>query len=489
VRELRLHSLGLVRQRKFLLSTNPPRVLLRKADAAEDAGLIMLARDPHVNPRFVLIPRRRVGRKITPSPAAPLGRTFFHERFDVTVAHYANLVHCYPLESRDVRTIVVRFWDETRQRPLAPAVQSRSQAVEFRIDLRALPLTSWRDSAAAVRAFWRRVGDRLVEDLVVAAGVLGNAYLAPELVEVLRFLEPTWGAFLRHPPGADDLRAAAWHARQEGRLAGTASGAGRFIEDRAAAVEEVLARAADWTIIRGEAATFADTLAAALARTAGGRLNVSPWTFRRLVEIADDEAAVYLFDDLEGGSGNSRRLEHELRRWPDLVPQLGRELACPVAAADTAVARILAQPAGATTLALLAAADDWPAGWLPADAGPRARPRLRRLLDTPELAAFNLYAFAEYRGLEARYGGPPPLLRLLDHVRRSPAPDLHAEHLRLRFLEGDAEGASELASRLRAVLPLCVAACPACLDLERFDRQPSVDRPYLQNALGLYQAC
>ncbi|MCL4206660.1 MAG: DEAD/DEAH box helicase [Pirellulaceae bacterium] len=484
VREVQLQSLGQVRQRKFLLSLNPPRILLRKDDAAEGDELITLARDPHISPRFALIPRRRIGREITPAPAVPLGRAIFHERFDVTIAHYANLVHCYPLKSRDARTLVVRFWDEQRQRPLAPAIRSRSQAVEFRLDLRLVPPTGWRDSVAAVRAFWRRVADRLVEELVVSAGILENAYLAPELVEVLRAIEPTYGTYLRHPPDADALLDAARKARHEQRVRGTAQRAAWFVESHATAIEDLLARAADWVWSRGEVTIFTDTFAAAIARAAGRRLNVSPWNFRRFVEVGDDQASIYLFDDLEGGSGNSRRLSQELPRWAELLTDVVRELDCPVAAADAAVARVLGLPTSPTTLALLAAEEEWPADWLPPDSGPRLRPRLRRLLDTPELAAFNLYAFGEYRDLESKYGGPPTLLRLLDHVRRTPALDLRAEHLRLRFLEGDDEEASELASRLRASIPLCESSCPVCLALDRFDRQPSIDRPYLLAALA-----
>jgi hypothetical protein len=483
VREMQLQSLGRVRQRRFLLSMNPPRVLLSAGDAAEGDGLITLARDPHINPRFALIPQRRIGHEITPAPVAALCRVFFHERFDVTIAHYANLVHCYPLNSRDAQTLVVRFWDERKCRPLAPTISSRSQAVQFRLGHLNLSLTDWIESKAAVRAFWRRVADRLVEDLVVAKGVLSNAYLVPELVEVLRAVEPGYGAYLRQPPNAVEVFEVIDRAIEERRVRGASVHAGTFLVRNAGAIEDLLAGVADWVRSQGEATTFTDTLAAALARAAGGRLNVSPWNFRRLVEVTGDEASIYLFDDLEGGSGNSKRLSQELRRWPSLFADVSRELDCPVATADAAVARVLGMPVSPATLSLLAAEDDWPADWLPIDSGPRVRPRLRRLLDTPEIAAFNLFAHGEFRRLEVNHGGPPTLLKMLDHIRRTPALDQRAEHLRLRFLEGDDEGVSQLASRLRALAPLCESSCPVCLALDRFDRQPSIDRPYLRIAL------
>lgn len=60
-----------------------------------------------------------------------------------------------------------------------------------------------------------------------------------------------------------------------------------------------------------------NTFAAAVAKLAGRELNVSPWSFRRLVEFDAQEAIVCLFDDLEGGSGNARRLAELLPRWSD----------------------------------------------------------------------------------------------------------------------------------------------------------------------------
>lgn len=281
------------------------------------------------------------------------------------------------------------------------------------------------------------------------------------------------------------LQDAVQAAKQSGRLRDTYLRAGEAIMELGGHLEDLLADCGDWTRDRGRRTVVADTLAAALAKLAGRELNVSPWSFRRLIEFDSHEAIMYLFDDLEGGSGNSRRLAELLPRWTDLWARLSRELTCPSASADEAVRRVFHSGRSADTLSLLAAGEDWPADWLPAETdAPRVRLRLRRLLQSPELAAFNLYAIEQTRRFADRFGSPPSHLQLVDHVRRTPALDPRAEELRLLFLQGEQEGASELGSRLRAVAPLCEGVCPACLDADRFDRRRFIDREYLASVLA-----
>src|SRR4030095_12958222 len=88
--------------------------------------------------------------------------------------------------------------------------------------------------------------------------------------------------------------------------------------------------------------------------------------------------------------------------------------------------------------------------------------RLERLLDDADIAAFNLYAFGEFRRLREQYGGGPPLARLEQHVRRTLALDPRAELLRRRFMDRSGR-LSELPSRLRGVMPLCEAGCAYCV--------------------------
>ena len=193
---------------------------------------------------------------------------------------------------------------------------------------------------------------------------------------------------------------------------------------------------------------------------------------------------VILFDALDGGSGNARRLAEELRRNPGrlLGDGLTSVAACPAVALDRAVASALGGDHTPDLLSLLAAEDRFPAEWLPPDAetAGRARGHLRRLLDSPELAAFNTYAFGELSGLRERLGGEPPAPYLVDHVHCTPALDPRAEALRLRFLADDT-GVSALPARLRQLTPLCPAGCPECVGSD--DPDAAGDRPLLERLL------
>jgi hypothetical protein len=101
-------------------------------------------------------------------------------------------------------------------------------------------------------------------------------------------------------------------------------------------------------------------------------------------------------------------------------------------------------------------------------------------LDSPELAAFNSYAFGELIRLRERLGGEPPAPYLIDHIHRTPALDPRAEALRLRFLAEDT-GVSALPARLRQLTPLCPAGCPECVGSD--DPEAAGDRPLLERLL------
>src|SRR5206468_3641000 len=131
---------------------------------------------------------------------------------------------------------------------------------------------------------------------------------------------------------------------------------------------------------------------------------------------------------------------------------------------DQAIATALGSGLAPDLLAVLATAGPLPPEWLPADAGRagRARAQLRRLLETPALAAFSQHAFGVLLDLRRRLGGEPPAPLLLDAVEASPALDPRAEELRLRFLRREG-GVSALPARLRQLTPLCPASCPECV--------------------------
>jgi hypothetical protein len=124
-----------------------------------------------------------------------------------------------------------------------------------------------------------------------------------------------------------------------------------------------------------------------------------------------------------------------------------------------------------------------PSEWLSGDAEVAARTRghLRRLFETPALAAFYQHAFALTQQLRQRLGSEPPAPLLHDEVARSPALDPRAEELRRRFLESES-GVSSMPARLRQAAPLCPAGCPECVGGD--DPHEAGDRLLLARLLG-----
>jgi len=480
------------RSRQFTLDPDDLVILPRRPDPVPPGKrYVTLARDPHVTPRIVLLPRRNPPAEVAGRVLPPVERVNFYRQFEFATAHYANLVHCY-LTGAEARTVVVRFWDERAGRPMAPSVDSRSQAVEFVLsDAGSGAAYGYWTAAHAARAFWLRVEEEITEDLVVTQGLVPNAYLVPVMTDVLRMIEPVMGRFAARPPGPAVLRQFADGAVADRRLRHGHGRAVSLVRQLANELSAVLSRAAAWVADAGPRTVLADTLASVLSRVAGRALNVSPWSFRRLVDVNDDGARIMLMDDIEGGSGNARRLADEVGQWPDLPARVAAELDCPVARVDELVAEVLARgPAVADTLAAEAAADAWPAALIAraGDEAARLRQRLRRLLESPPIAAFHLYADSERRRLTAEFGGAPTALQLAARLRAAPAFDSRAEELRRRFLRADPDDGdvAELNSRARAVLPLCPAGCPSCVESERFDRRHYVDRDYLARAVAAW---
>ena len=396
----------------------------------------------------------------------------------MTVAHYANLVHCYPREG-DTRTVVLRFWDEQKARPLAPSVQLSTQALEFHFH--------WEEQTdevlnnrTAARGFWGRVEDEILEQFVVDLAILQSAYMVPAVCEVLRYSEPSVGAFCESPPDEGQL-SENLSAHQFGDA--TSDLALRWCLEHANEVSNLLAKASQWIANSGANEILADTMAAALVRSAARSLNVSPASFRRIVEHDEIGSRVILFDDYEGGSGNARRLSEVWRDHSDLGESIARELSCPASEVDSAIALAFAGEFSVETLGMFAVNNSWPSNWvLPADGDVRTRAleRLRGLLQSPELAAFNLFAYGEWLRLVDGLGAEPTHLRFYQQVRRTQALDTRAEHLRLRFTQNEEEGVTELSARVRELMPLCSGACPECLASDRYDRRHYVDRNVLR---------
>ncbi|RKG75857.1 DEAD/DEAH box helicase [Corallococcus exercitus] len=479
---LEIQSLGRQLARTFQLDETTKTIVPNKPESAT-GHYTLLSRDPNVTPRMLVIPRRSPNRRPVTWPGTGLlSSIYFHETFRLVVAHYANLVHCYPRDE-EVRTIVVRFQDETVSKPLLAAMEVRSQGVEFVIHCDEERLRSW-SMAQRARAFWRRVTTEALEMLVVQRGLLPNMYLLPAMMDLLRWAEATRrdqvGAFSERPPTDAELREAftrhpAWQQEELVQL----------IVRNSAPLAQVLQEAATWTNTYGARFTLADSLAVALARTLGSRINVSPWTLRRFVDVRGADIHVTLYDDIDGGSGNARRIAEEFSRWsPEFLWQgMERALDCPAAGMDAAVAAALSSRLSPDVLSMMARRDQFPEEWTARLASPaRARHRLRRLLETPALAAFYLYAHEEWRLLQEQLSAPPPHLCFVERIHGTPALDPRAEALRQQFLRRQ-DGLAELPARLQEIEPLCTAGCPECLNEALFEDERFIDRTFLQKLL------
>ncbi|WP_044185098.1 DEAD/DEAH box helicase [Hyalangium minutum] len=478
---LEIRPLGRQMSRSFQLDETTKTIVPTKPQGATGT-YTLLSRDPNVTPRTVVIPRRSQNRRLVVSSGTGLLTSIsFHESFRLVVAYYANLVHCYPKDD-EVRTIVVRFQDETVSKPLVAAMEVRSQCVEFVMRCREERLRGW-SAAQRARAFWRRVSSEALEVLVVRRGLLPNMYLLPGMIDLLRWAEAKRrgrvGAFSERPPTDAELREAFTQP-----LPGQQEMA-RLIVQTSAPLAQVLQEAATWTDAHGARFTLADSLAVALARALGSHINVSPRALRRFVDVRGADIHVMLYDDIDGGSGNARRIAEEFSRWsPERLWQgVERALDCPAAGMDAAVATALSSRLSPDILSTMAHRNQLPEEWTAHLASPaRARHRLRHLLETPALAAFYLYAHEEWRLLQEQLSAPPPHCAFVERIHCAPALDPRAEALRQQFLRRQ-DGLAELPARLQEMEPLCVAGCPECLTGALFEEERFIDRTFLQKLL------
>jgi hypothetical protein len=446
VSRLRVRDLGSPTIHHFTLATATNAVRLSAAGSAGTTTI--LTRDPHLTTQKIILPL-----KAQQSEASRSGRPFasirFYRQQRLMALHFANLVHCYPSTGGE-RTIAVHFRAaDALARPLLPAVLMRTEAIELSPD--SSLGTSW-TTAGRGRAYWRRVHDQLGTELVVRQAVLDSFYKVDECVEALAALEAKAGEFASHPPNGDTLR----------RYFNSERNWLQELDDllpHADSVASVLSQAAAWIFGPGLGRVQADTLSAALVKTGADALRLSPSAFRTLVEPYGDGWRILIYDNNEGGSGNARRLYEAMETWSDLTSSLIHRADCPIAAGDRAIAAIFATGRSADSLANITN-ENRTIELFNSPPEPATLRRLERLIETPEIAAFNIYAYEVFQQIADDFGGTPPLRRIIHVARRTPALDPRAEALRRSFQAGDS---AEIGPRLRAILPLCESGCPYCI--------------------------
>jgi len=484
---LDVHLAGPGRSRSFQLDRETLQIYPRKPDNVPAGRLRRLVRDPHLTSRkFVLVMQ---GEDDTRAYLDDMPRTglfseaVYHPRLSLVVGHYANLVHCYP-DDGDVVTLALNFWDRANDKPVCVAAPETAQAVEFTVDCEVISKSDWNDESLE-RAFWRRVQEDLVDDLIVEQGRLDNAYLVSGLVEVLRSIEielhGCLGRFRSSPPSGADLVAGS--SAIETRGGPTARAYRREIQAvvlHSEPISRLIRSALAWSEEHGPVVSLGDSLVAGLTRLAANKLRISPGSFRRLVERSGDELSLFLYDDFEGGGGNARRLAEELESWEGtLMSDLSEALSCPAAIGDEHISEVFLSDYTTDALVILSRSGALPFEWANLPVGARSVSRLERLLESPEIAAFYRYAYRTRRHVRSNLGGEPPPLHLLTRIYERPALDPRAEALRLRFSEGSTP---ELPARLAEVAPLCLAGCPECLHADRFD-PAFIDRPFVQHVV------
>jgi hypothetical protein len=251
------------------------------------------------------------------------------------------------------------------------------------------------------------------------------------------------------------------------------------------AVDEAMREAGEWTATTGATRVVADTLAGALNRMCSRQIGVSLDSLVRMTVIRSDGAHLYLLDSDDGGSGSARRISDEVRRTGgiEFMRRLLDERRCRASQVDRVVERALLSDTRPELLAAMAMSDEFPAAWFDgvSDSGVgRSKRRLARLVETPPLAAFNIYLAKLVNDLGRMAGFKAPESWVLWQVARTPALDVRAEVLRQVFLKGEG-GLNELSARVGDALPLCESGCPECVGADQWRETGYADRAILDS--------
>jgi len=482
VESLTVNDLGAPTQRHYVLDEQQLAVLSRKP--GEEGVYTVLTQEPNVKPLTFMVPGQASKKQSLPGHGTLVAGIACYQEFQGMRCHYGNLVDCYP-SSGAARTLVVRFFDEIAQRPLLASVAFRTQALEVHLGIEALGKFAWPCGSQAL-AFWRRVQELLSGRSLLEQGLLPDQYAVNPLISAFQFLEIAEtgrsGGWMdpSRPPGSwqkgiGNLRDMKTFFQVQPLLAK------KELLER---VDQVLQEAAEWCTGPGIRQVAAESIMGALTRVAARTIGVSLDSLVPLVNLKDDGAHLYLLDTHDGGSGCAIRIAECWKRMgiPAVERLLHQEHRCPAAQIDLAISQALTSGIRPDALAAMQEQDRLPIAWfehLEEDLAGRAKRRLSRLIETPNLAAFSCYAMEQRSILETRLGGPPPDHWLLAHVCHTPALDARAEVLRQSFML-EAGGLSELPSRLAGVAPLCVNGCPECIGSDLWREAGYADRKMLE---------
>ena len=477
-----VENLGKPTAKRFSMELSTLRIVRKRPEDADSADYQLLARDPHVTSKFIYIPESNevksnvsLGKKL---PSMSESKIRFYDRFKLTLCFYANLVNCYPTDG-DSQTIVLRFWDESESKPIAPSIKMRTQAMEFRFN----EIADFEvNQNAKQRVFWSRLDELLFEKMVIETGFLRSVYLVPSVTEALQLVEPSTpfcDAFSKAQI-ADGLQQTSVtdHISQEILLWCIS-----HIDNLTKLIEESRV----WCESVGIQRTSIDSLGAALTRVAAKTINVSPTMFRRKTFFSDDGPRVILFDDVEGGSGNTRRLRDVWQGKSDLEEDVLQQVNCPASEVDSVVFAAFDSGLSPEALTQIALTGNLPEPWISGKrehSVTRAKLRLQKMAQDSNIAAFNSVVRQHWCALGDELGRSPTWLRLFRRVLNSPSLDIRAENLKQNFLDKELGSPNELKARVQEMMPLCESACPECLMGEMFAEREFIDREVLASFLS-----
>ena len=480
---LRVQDLGKPKGRGFSMEKETLRIVIKKENDAETDKYKSLARDPNITSKCIFIPQsNNTTSLISIQNKLPFmldNKIRFYDNFKLTLCFYANLVNCY-MKDEDAQTIVLRFWDEEKSNPISPAISMRTQAIEFQFnDLVNFKFTP----TSKTRAFWARLDELILNKMVIETGVLSSTYLVTSVIETLKLIEP-------RKSFCEKLEKETLKTNLENLSASFAPLVDKQIVTwcikHIEKLSELILESKNWCENSGFQRAAMDSLASALCRVAAQTINVSPKMFRRKTFLSNTGPRLILFDNVEGGSGNARRLR-DVWTNVDLKDSVAKQVNCEAAEVDSIVFGALDSGLSPESLSQITFADSLPNEWTNGKSNQskvRAKLRLQRLVQSPEIAAFNSFIRQQWHTLVKDMNRTPSWIRLYSNIFNANPLDIRAANLKRDFLNTDLGSPNELKARVQELMPLCEGACPECLLGDMFAEKEFVDRDVLDTFLN-----